>query len=77
MAMLLKLLPYIAVVVIFFAGVAIGYTKGSASAQIKDAKQETTAIKKDGDNYDAIKLKDSQLSDPDFELRVHKFLRTK
>ncbi len=76
-SLLLKLAPYIALVVILIGSYTVGHIKGNASCQIKDAKQETVAIKKDGDNYDTIHLKDSQLADPAFELRVAQFLRAK
>lgn len=75
-ALLLKLLPYIALVTILIGSYAVGHIKGTAACQIKDANKETVAIKKDGENYDKINFKDSQLSDPALDKRIDKFVRS-
>ena len=77
MAMLLKLLPYIAIVVIILGSYTVGHIKGTTACQIKNAKQETTAIINDGVTHDKIEFKDSQLSDPDLDKLLSRWVRAK
>jgi hypothetical protein len=75
MALLLKLLPYIAIIVIIGGSYTVGHVRGNAECQVKNSALQTSSIQKDETSHDKIEFKNSQLADPAVDAAISKFVR--